>query len=152
MNTIVYPRKELTSKKVDTVGIAGIFHQIILNTASGCTIKKLWHNFKNSFYNDFRFLALWRTSLFFLIIGGLLIKIRTCTLRANKLSYVLSPSFTYLSYKSKNSTKNEGKDKKSCLWSDEEQGLKYRLHSSILKLNLRNLKVLWRLEKEENGQ
>ncbi len=42
--------------------------------------------------------------------------------------------------------------KKSWLWSDEEQGLKYRLHSSILKLNLRNLKVLWRLEKEENGQ
>ncbi len=40
----------------------------------------------------------------------------------------------------------------SWLWSDEEQGLKYRLHSSILKLNLRNLKVLWRLEKEENGQ
>jgi hypothetical protein len=42
--------------------------------------------------------------------------------------------------------------KLSCSWSDWEAGPRFRLHSSILKLNLRNLKVLWRLEKEETGK
>jgi hypothetical protein len=68
MNSIVYKKKELTSKKVDTVGIARIFHLIILNTASGFSANQIPYiiyrgrteccNFGNSFIQRIRLCTL----------------------------------------------------------------------------------------------
>jgi hypothetical protein len=49
MNTALYPRKESTCKKVDSVGTTGIFHLIILTIGSVFTRVELFRKYRTPY-------------------------------------------------------------------------------------------------------